>query len=99
MSVSEQPVAAARRTATGLWSLVLAGVLWGTGGLTGSLLAHETGLSPLAVAAYRLATLITIGASPALVLSTEWITGRRRVSRPVRRRPRAAACPTRRSAR
>ncbi|MFC0029405.1 DMT family transporter [Micromonospora chaiyaphumensis] len=133
MLVSEHPVATARRPATGLWSLVLAGVLWGTGGPTGSLLAHETGLSPLAVAAYRLgaggalllvslgltrrplprgrhawvrmivngllaavfqacffgavsltnvslATLLTIGASPALVLSAEWITGRRRVS-------------------
>ncbi|RQW84053.1 DMT family transporter [Micromonospora globispora] len=133
MLVSEHPVAAARRSATGLWSLVLAGVLWGTGGPTGSLLAHETGLSPSAVAAYRLAaggtlviaslcltrqplprgrhawarmvvngllaavfqscffaavsltdvslaTLLTIGASPALVLSAEWIAGRRRVS-------------------
>ncbi|MEV0430917.1 DMT family transporter [Micromonospora sp. NPDC050495] len=133
MLVSERPVAVARRSATGLWSLVLAGVLWGTGGPTGSLLAHETGLSPLAVAAYRLtvggilvivwlcltrqplprgrhawarmivngllaavfqscffaavsltnvslATLLTIGASPALVLFAEWIAGRRRVS-------------------
>jgi DME family drug/metabolite transporter len=34
--------------------LVLAGVLWGTGGLTGSLLQDQTGLHPLAVAAYRL---------------------------------------------
>lgn len=34
--------------------LVLAGVLWGTGGLTGSLLARHTGLDPLAVATYRL---------------------------------------------
>jgi DME family drug/metabolite transporter len=33
---------------------VLAGVAWGTGGLLGSLLGRETGLSPLAVAAYRL---------------------------------------------
>ncbi|MGW5667060.1 EamA family transporter [Micromonospora sp. NPDC003776] len=133
MLVSEQPVAAARRPATGLWSLVPAGVLWGTGGPTGSLLAHETGLSPLAVAAYRLtvagilviswlcltrqplprgrhawtrmavngllaavfqacffaavsltnvslATLLTIGAAPALVLSAERVAGRRRVS-------------------
>ncbi|MFE9693659.1 DMT family transporter [Micromonospora sp. NPDC005806] len=132
MLVSEHPAATAR-CSTGLWSLVLAGVLWGTGGPTGSLLAHETGLSPLAVAAYRLAaggmlvilwlcltrqplprrrhawarlvvngllaavfqacffaavsltnvslaTLLTIGASPALVLSAEWIAGRRRVS-------------------
>ncbi|MEU0154390.1 DMT family transporter [Micromonospora fulviviridis] len=133
MLVSEQPVGAARRSATGLWSLVLAGVLWGTGGPTGSLLAHETGLSPLAVASYRLAvagllvigwlclarkplprrreawaritvnallaavfqacffaavsltnvslaTLLTIGASPALVLTAERVAGRRRVS-------------------
>lgn len=133
MLVSEQPVGAARRCATGLWSLVPAGVLWGAGGPTGSLLAHETGLSPLAVASYRLAvagllvigwlrlarkplprtreawaritvnallaavfqacffaavsltnvslaTLLTIGASPALVLTAERVTGRRRVS-------------------
>jgi DME family drug/metabolite transporter len=35
--------------------LVLAGVLWGTGGLLGSLLSERTGLSALAVAGYRLA--------------------------------------------
>ncbi|SEF33961.1 drug/metabolite transporter, DME family [Amycolatopsis pretoriensis] len=35
-------------------ALVLAGVLWGTGGLAGSLLAQLAGLHPLAVAAYRL---------------------------------------------
>jgi DME family drug/metabolite transporter len=35
-------------------ALVLAGVLWGTGGLAGSLLGSLTGLHPLAVAAYRL---------------------------------------------
>ncbi|NES30801.1 EamA family transporter [Micromonospora terminaliae] len=133
MLVSQRPVAAARRSTTGLWSLVLAGVLWGTGGPTGSLLAHETQLAPLAVAAYRLAaggmlvivwlcltrqplprgrrawgrmvvngllaavfqacffaavartnvslaTLVTIGTSPALVLSAEAIVGRRRVT-------------------
>lgn len=34
--------------------LILAGVLWGTGGLAGALLQHLTGLHPLAVAAYRL---------------------------------------------
>jgi DME family drug/metabolite transporter len=34
--------------------LVLAGVLWGTGGLLGLLLADATGLSAVAVAAYRL---------------------------------------------
>jgi DME family drug/metabolite transporter len=35
-------------------ALVLAGVLWGTGGLAGSLLGALTGLHPIAVAAYRL---------------------------------------------
>jgi DME family drug/metabolite transporter len=35
--------------------LVLAGVLWGTGGLFGNLLAERTGLSAVAVAGYRLA--------------------------------------------
>jgi DME family drug/metabolite transporter len=34
--------------------LVVAGVLWGTGGLAGSLLHDLTGLHPLVVAAYRL---------------------------------------------
>ena len=38
----------------GIALLVVAGVAWGTGGLLGSLLGHATGLSPLAVAAYRL---------------------------------------------
>ena len=132
MLVSALPAAATRRTATGLWFLVLAGCLWGAGGLTGSLLGREAGLSPLAVAAYRLgvggllilavlavrrrplprsraawtriaavgalaalfqasyfaavaqtsvslATLLTIGASPLLVLLAEAVGGRRRV--------------------
>lgn len=35
-------------------ALVLAGVLWGTGGLAGSVLSAGTGLHPLTVAAYRL---------------------------------------------
>ncbi|RSN30800.1 EamA family transporter [Amycolatopsis sp. WAC 01416] len=35
-------------------ALVLAGILWGTGGLAGSLLASRAGLHPLSVAAYRL---------------------------------------------
>jgi len=34
--------------------LVVAGVLWGTGGLIGTLLAGATGLPPVAVAGYRL---------------------------------------------
>ena len=36
-------------------SLVLSGILLGTGGLTGTLLHRAAGLSPVAVAAYRLA--------------------------------------------
>lgn len=34
--------------------LVAAGLLWGTGGVTGEALAHSSGLSSVAVAAYRL---------------------------------------------
>jgi DME family drug/metabolite transporter len=120
------------RAATGLGMLVLAGTLWGTGGLTGSLLARNTGLASPAIAAYRLgvgglllllvllvsrralprgrrawvriavlgllaaefqasyfaavgrvsvslATLLTIGASPVLVLAAQSALGRRRV--------------------
>jgi len=50
------PAAARRRGGTGLACLVAAGLLWGTGGLTGSLLGRGTGLPALSVAAYRLAT-------------------------------------------
>ncbi|WP_250003823.1 DMT family transporter [Actinoplanes sp. M2I2] len=120
------------RTTHGLLWLVVAGCLWGTGGLTGTLLAREAGLSSLGVAAARLgvgglllvayllvtrrafprgraawtrvavvgllaaefqatyfaavahtgvglATLLTIGASPVLVLAAEAVTGRRRL--------------------
>ncbi|HKS48725.1 MAG TPA: EamA family transporter [Amycolatopsis sp.] len=35
-------------------ALILAGILWGTGGLSGSLLAAKAGLRPLPVATYRL---------------------------------------------
>jgi DME family drug/metabolite transporter len=127
-----------RRPSSGLAFLVLAGTLWGTGGLTGSLLAHHTGLSSAAVATYRLgtgglllvlfllltgrrlprgrrawtritvlgllaaafqasyfasvarvsvslATLLTIGASPVLVVLTETVTARRRTTASPRR--------------
>jgi DME family drug/metabolite transporter len=40
---------------TGVSFLVIAGVLWGTGGLFGRMLGDATGLSSLAVATYRLA--------------------------------------------
>jgi DME family drug/metabolite transporter len=46
--------AARRRPGTGLPYLIASGLLWGTGGLTGSLLGRVAGLSPLAVAAARL---------------------------------------------
>jgi DME family drug/metabolite transporter len=52
VSVSSSSTVAAR--GSGVPLLVLAGVAWGTGGLLGSLLGSEAGLSPLTVAAYRL---------------------------------------------
>jgi DME family drug/metabolite transporter len=117
---------------SGLIYLVAAGLLWGTGGLLGTLLANATGLGPAAVAVYRigigglllivvlagsrrplprgravlrrlcavgalaatfqacyftavsltsvsLATLVTIGSAPAMVLVGEQLTGRRRI--------------------
>ncbi|WP_422771207.1 DMT family transporter [Plantactinospora sp. WMMC1484] len=135
MHTSTAPLAAARRrSGAGLWFLVISGTLWGTGGLTGTLLRQDTGLSPIAVAGYRLAvggalivcllvvtgrrpprgraawsriawyavlaavyqtcyfcavsltsvslaTLVTIGAAPMLVLAVEAVTGRRRPDR------------------
>ena len=48
-------VAARIRRDTGLLSLVVSGVMLGTGGPIGRLLGQETGLSPVAVAGYRLA--------------------------------------------
>jgi len=122
------------RSSSGLSFLVMAGLLWGTGGFSGTVLARLAGLSPIAIAAYRLAvgglligvvlavtgrrlprtraalvrvlavgglaavyqasyfaavaltsvslaTLITIGSSPVLVLAVETVTGRRRLDR------------------
>jgi drug/metabolite transporter, DME family len=63
--------AARRRPATGLLYLVMSGLLWGTGGLTGSLLSRATGLSAISVAAYRL----TAGGALIVVFLT--VTGRR----------------------
>lgn len=48
--------------------LILAGVLWGTGGLAGALLQNLAGLHPLAVAAYRL---LLGGAIATVFLSTQ----------------------------
>ncbi len=126
--------AARRRPGTGLLCLVLSGLLWGTGGLTGRLLSQATGLSAISVATYRLmvggalivvfltvtgrpwpasraawtritgigllaalfqscyfmavsltsvslATLLTIGCAPVMVLAVDRVTGRRRIGR------------------
>jgi DME family drug/metabolite transporter len=62
--------AARRRPGTGLRYLVMSGLLWGTGGLTGSLLSRAAGLSAISVAAYRL----TIGGVLIVVFLT--VTGR-----------------------
>jgi len=70
-SFTTVPAAARRRPGTGLPYLVISGLLWGTGGLTGSLLSRTAGLSALSVAAYRL----TVGGVLIVVFLT--VTGRR----------------------
>jgi drug/metabolite transporter, DME family len=81
------PAAARRRPGTGLTYLVMAGLLWGTGGLTGSLLSRSAGLPALSVAAYRL------GVGGALILAFLVLTSRRRAAR--RRWPSGRAAWTR----
>jgi drug/metabolite transporter, DME family len=71
MTVGPTVPAAARRPGTGLACLVAAGLLWGTGGLTGRLLERSSGLPALSVAAYRLAT------GGALIVIVLVLTGRR----------------------
>ena len=124
------PAAPRRRPGTGLACLLTAGLLWGTGGLTGSLLGRDSGLPALSVAglparlgrcadhrlphgnpqelacgagrlvriatiaglaamfqgcyftavsltSVSLATLVTIGSAPVLVLAAERVRGRR----------------------
>jgi drug/metabolite transporter, DME family len=53
-SSSSSSSVAVRRVAGPLLCLALAGVLWGTGGLAGTLLGRTSGLSPAGVAAARL---------------------------------------------
>ncbi|MGW4484626.1 DMT family transporter [Amycolatopsis sp. NPDC004368] len=55
--------------ARGSAALVVAGVLWGSGGLAGSLLGHLAGLHPLAVATYRL----LLGGAAAIAISGKGI--------------------------
>ena len=69
-SVSTTGPAAARR-GTDLILLATAGLLWGTGGLTGTLLGRTAGLPALSVAAYRLA------AGGTLIVVFLTVTGRR----------------------
>jgi drug/metabolite transporter, DME family len=60
-----------RRPGTGLLYLITSGLLWGTGGLTGSLLSRVAGLSAMPVAACRLT------AGGVLILALLAVTGRR----------------------
>ncbi|WP_280361428.1 DMT family transporter [Nocardia wallacei] len=54
-------------------ALIAAGILWGTGGLAGSLLADRAGLRPLSVATYRL--LLGGGLAVALLAVTGGLRG------------------------
>lgn len=62
---------ARRRPGTGLLYLIMSGLLWGTGGLTGSLLSRVAGLSAMSVAACRLT------AGGVLIVAFLAVTGRR----------------------
>ena len=66
-----RPSMTARRPGTGLLYLITSGLLWGTGGLTGSLLSRVAGLSAISVAACRL----TAGGVLIVIFLT--VTGRR----------------------
>lgn len=67
-SVNPAPLTAAR---TGLAELVVAGLLWGTGGLTGTLVGRVAHVSPLAVAGYRL----SVGGLPLVGTGHRWPAG------------------------
>jgi len=69
--ISRQRPVARRRPASGLLCLVASGLLWGTGGLTGTLLSRAAGLSAISVAAGRL----TVGGL--LIVAFLTVTGRR----------------------
>ncbi|HEY2125721.1 MAG TPA: DMT family transporter [Streptosporangiaceae bacterium] len=56
--------------------LVMSGLLWGTGGLTGTLLGRAAGLPGLSVAAYRLATGGALIVGFLLVTRRRWPAGR-----------------------
>jgi drug/metabolite transporter, DME family len=63
--------AAHRRPGTGLLYLISSGLLWGTGGLTGSVLGQVASLSAISVAAFRLT------AGGVLIVAFLTVTGRR----------------------
>jgi hypothetical protein len=67
----QRPAAARRGPGTDLICLATAGLLWGTGGLTGTLLSRAAGLPALSVAGYRLA------AGGALIVAFRTLAGRR----------------------
>src|SRR4051794_14450517 len=72
MSCSPTPLVAARlRTGAGQLCLTASGILFGTAGITGRMLNRVTGLSPVAVAGYRLAV------GGLLILAFLLLTGRR----------------------
>jgi len=68
--------AARRRPDSGLPYLVLLGLLWGTGGLTGSLLSRTAHLPATSVAAYRLLVGGALIVAFLMVTGRRWPTGR-----------------------
>jgi DME family drug/metabolite transporter len=65
----------------GLAELVVAGVLWGTGGLTGTVLRRVSGAAPLTVAALRLAVGGVLLVAVLLSVGRRWPAGRAAWSR------------------
>jgi len=63
--------AARHRPRAGVLCLVLSGLLWGTGGLTGTLFGQAAGLSAISVAAYRLL------AGGGLIVAFHMVSGKR----------------------
>ena len=64
------------RPSAGLLYLVMSGLLWGTGGLTGSLLGRVAGLSSIAVAAFRLTAGGVLIVCYLIVARRTWPAGR-----------------------
>jgi drug/metabolite transporter, DME family len=75
-TMSAAPAAACRRPGSGLPYLVLSGLLWGTGGLTGSLFSRTAHLPAVSVAAYRLLTGGALIVVFLMVTGRRWPTGR-----------------------